>query len=74
LKSIHSIKFACKRILPQQHQFFAVTDLNVSPDWEINVGIGVGVTGSTDHLIVKGILGRRFNWGHHQSETPNAVK
>jgi hypothetical protein len=52
----------------QQHQFFAVTDLNVSPNWEINMGIGVGVTGSTDHLIVKGILGRRFNWGHHRSE------
>jgi hypothetical protein len=34
--------------------------------WEINFGIGV--TGSTDHLIVKGILGRRFDWGHHKSE------
>ena len=52
----------------QQHQFFAVTDLNVSPDWEINFGVGIGVTGSTDHLIVKGILGRRFDWGHHKSE------
>jgi hypothetical protein len=54
----------------QQHQFFAVTDLNVSPAWEINFGVGVGVTGSTDHLIVKGILGRRFDWGHHKSEPP----
>jgi hypothetical protein len=53
----------------QQHQFFAVTDLNVSPAWEINFGVGVGVTGSTDHLIVKGILGRRFDWGHHKSES-----
>jgi hypothetical protein len=49
----------------QQQQIFAVTDLNVSPVWEINIGIGVGPTAATDHLIVKGILGRRFNWGRH---------
>lgn len=47
----------------QQQQIFAVTDLNVSPLWEINLGIGVGATAATDHLIVKGILGRRFDWG-----------
>jgi len=49
----------------QQQQLFVVTDLNVSPVWEINVGVGIGATGSTDHLIVKAILGRRFDWGHH---------
>jgi hypothetical protein len=49
----------------QQQQIFAVTDLNVSPAWEINIGVGVGPTAATDHLIVKGILGRRFDWGHH---------
>jgi hypothetical protein len=47
----------------QQQQLFVVTDLNVSPVWEINFGVGIGPTASTDHLIVKGILGRRFNWG-----------
>ncbi len=47
----------------QQQQFFAVTDLNLSPRWEINFGVGIGATSSTDHLIVKGILGRRFSWG-----------
>jgi len=46
----------------QQHQFFPTIDLDVSPDWEINFGVGVGVTRSTDHLIIKGILGRRFSW------------
>ena len=51
----------------QQQQIFAVTDLNVSPDWEINFGVGVGPTAGTDHLIVKGILGRRFNWGGKKS-------
>lgn len=49
----------------QQQQIFLVTDLNVSPVWEINVGIGIGATGTTDHLIVKAILGRRFDWGRH---------
>jgi len=47
----------------QQQQIFAVTDLNVSPKWEINFGVGVGPTAGTDHLIVKGILGRHFTWG-----------
>jgi hypothetical protein len=47
----------------QQQQIFAVTDLNVSPKWEINFGVGLGPTSATDHLIVKGILGRRFDWG-----------
>lgn len=46
----------------QQQQIFAVTDLNVSPKWEINIGIGMGSTAATDHVIVKGILGRRFDW------------
>jgi hypothetical protein len=51
----------------QQQQLFLVTDLNVSPVWEINFGVGIGATGSTDHLIVKAILGRRFDWGRHSA-------
>ncbi len=47
----------------QQQQLFVVSDLNVSPVWEINFGVGVGPTAATDHLIVKGIIGRRFSWG-----------
>jgi hypothetical protein len=47
----------------QQQQIFAATDLTVSPDWEINFGVGIGPTAATDRWIVKGILGRRFNWG-----------
>ena len=49
----------------QQQQLFVVTDLNVSPLWEINIGVGIGATSATDHLIVKAILGRRFDWGRH---------
>src|SRR5262249_27525495 len=44
----------------QQHQIFPTIDLNVSPKWEINFGVGIGLTSSTDDLIVKLILGRRF--------------
>ena len=46
----------------QQQQIFAVTDLNVSPKWEINFGVGVGPTAATDHIIIKAIIGRHFNW------------
>jgi hypothetical protein len=49
----------------QQQQVFAVTDLNVSPVWEINIGVGIGCTAATDHLIFKAILGRRIDWGSH---------
>lgn len=48
----------------QQQQFFPSIDLNVSPKWEFNFGVGVGVTASTDHLIIKAIIGRRFSWSH----------
>lgn len=50
------------RLHDQQQEVFPVIDLNVSPKWEINFGVGVGATASTDHWIVKGILGRRFDW------------
>jgi hypothetical protein len=48
----------------QQQQIFPAIDLDVSPQWEINFGVGVGATAATDHWIVKMILGRRFDWGH----------
>ena len=51
----------------QQQQFFPAVDLNVSPNWEINFGVGIGPTAATDHWIVKAIIGRRFTWGHPTS-------
>jgi len=48
----------------QQQQIVPAIDLNLSPDWEFNAGLGVGVTQGTDHLIFKMIIGRRFNFGH----------
>lgn len=50
----------------QQQQLFAVADLNVSPKWEINFGVGIGPTAATDHWIVKAIIGRHFDWGRKQ--------
>ncbi len=47
----------------QQQQIVPCIDLNLSPDWEFNFGVGVGATRSTDHLLVITILGRRFNLG-----------
>jgi hypothetical protein len=44
----------------QQQQIFPTVDLNLSPDWEFNFGVGFGLTGNTDGLIVKLILGYRF--------------
>lgn len=44
----------------QQHQLFAATDLDVDPDWELNGGIGCGLTPNTERLIFKIIVGRRF--------------
>ncbi|MDT7603190.1 MAG: hypothetical protein QOF61_1187 [Acidobacteriota bacterium] len=46
----------------QEHQFIPSIDLNVSPNWELNFGVGVGATRSTDHLLVKVIVGRRFRF------------
>lgn len=48
----------------QQQQFFPAIDVDFNPRWEFNFGVGIGATRSTDHLIVKCILGRRFDWPH----------
>jgi len=47
----------------EQQQFFPSIDLDLGPQWEFNFGVGVGATRSTDHLLVKCIIGRRFSWG-----------
>ncbi len=54
-------------ISQQSQQIFPTIDLNLSPVWEFNFGVGVDVTNSSDHLIVKCIVGRRFSWGHKRS-------
>jgi hypothetical protein len=49
-------------VAQQQQQIFPAIDLNLSPKWEFNFGVGVGVTRSTDHLLAKMILGYRFDF------------
>ena len=59
----------------QEHQIFPTIDLNLSPKWEVNLGVGWGLTPATDHLIVKCIIGRRFSWTHEKGarlKTPSA--
>ena len=56
----------------QQQQFFPTIDLDLAPEWELNFGVGIGATRSTDHLIIKCIVGRRFSWPHGKSAKPKA--
>src|SRR5437660_1372191 len=54
--------------------FYLFTSIQPKGGWEgggnhirppvraINFGVGIGMTCPTDHLIIKGILGRRFSW------------
>ncbi len=44
----------------QQQQLLPAIDVNLGDKWEFNLGVGVGMTHGTDHLLVKMILGRRF--------------
>jgi hypothetical protein len=52
----------------QQQQFFPAIDVDLGPNWEFNFGVGVGATASTDHLIIKCIVGRRFSWSRSPKE------
>lgn len=45
----------------QQQQILPAVDLNLSPKWEVNFGLGVGVTRGTEHLLFKAIIGYRFD-------------
>jgi hypothetical protein len=45
----------------QQHQIVPALDLNLSPDWELNLGAAIGLTHATDRFLVKLIVGRRFS-------------
>jgi hypothetical protein len=56
-------------ISQQSQQIFPTIDLNLSPKWEFNFGVGVDVSNHDDHLIIKGIIGRRFSWGRKASST-----
>jgi hypothetical protein len=46
----------------QQQQFVPAVDVDFGKNWEFNFGVGVGATAGTDHLLIKAILGYRFNY------------
>ncbi len=46
----------------QHHLIFSTLDLNTSPRWEINFGVGRGLTGASEHWVVKWIIGYRFSF------------
>ncbi|HEY2805423.1 MAG TPA: transporter [Gemmatimonadales bacterium] len=43
----------------QVHAVYPVVNLNFSKDWEVNAGVGFGLTPATDPLVFKLILGYR---------------
>ena len=47
----------------QVQAIMPAVDLNLGPNWEFNFAVGVGMTASTDRLLVKMILGRRLQLG-----------
>jgi hypothetical protein len=58
----------------QTQQFVPAFDLDVSPKWEINFGLGVGVTAGVDHMVFKTIIGRRFDWSRNRTHDTNPTQ
>lgn len=48
------------KLSDQHHILFPAVDLAVSPDWELNFGVGRGLTDTSEHWVVKAIVGYRF--------------
>ncbi len=44
----------------QDEQLFLAINLDVSPDWELNAGYGIGLTSLADRRIIKCIVGYRI--------------
>jgi hypothetical protein len=47
----------------QLQAIYPTLDLNLGPNWEFNFAPGFGLTGSTDHFLIKMIIGRRLKLG-----------
>lgn len=44
----------------QHHLLFSALDFRTSSGWDVNVGVGRGLTGSSEHWVVKWIVGLRL--------------
>jgi hypothetical protein len=53
---------AFNELSQQSHALFVVFDLLNNAKWELNVGLGFGLTPATDGLVFKILVGRRINW------------
>jgi hypothetical protein len=53
---------AFETLAAQNHAIFAAYDLLNNTNWELNTGVGFGLTPATDGLIFKVIIGRRIYW------------
>jgi len=49
-----------ERLRDQHHMIFPTIDFNVSPDWELNFAVGRGLTGTSEHWVLKSIVGYKF--------------
>jgi len=47
----------------QVQAIYPALDLNLGPNWEFNFAPGFGLTGNTDHFLIKMIIGRRLKLG-----------
>lgn len=43
-------------------QIYAAFDLHSAAVWEVNAGVGFGITPATNQLMVKALIGRRITW------------
>ena len=46
----------------QNHALFIAYDLQNNSKWELNIGVGFGLTPATDPFVFKVILGRKVKW------------
>ena len=44
----------------QRHMIFPTIDLEVSPNWELNFGVGRGFTSASQRWVLKSIVGYQF--------------
>jgi hypothetical protein len=56
----------------QQHLMFPVIDVDLGPRWEFNLGLGFGLTPSTDTYLIKMILGYRLDVPKAEFDVPKA--
>lgn len=53
---------AFETLTSQSHAVFATYDLLNNKEWELNTGLGFGLTPATDGFIYKILIGRRIYW------------